>query len=1222
MSAPPDSTDESETVDQASSPYQGLMPFTEDRASLFFGRSLDVELISNNARAYPLSILYGPSGVGKSSVLQAGVMHHVRVENQERLDQYGAIETVVAYTGSWRDDPETLLARVIEEACERTLGSRPDAEAGRIDPTAIMQFCAANEVDLLLILDQFEELFLYHEDDVAGFAEILAKLVRPGARINVLISIREDALAQLDELEEAVAGVFDNILRLEHLDEESARSAIVEPLEHYNASVGPEANREIEPALVDVLIGEVQAGRVRVSDVAGHGGSAESSTPIPSSDVRVEAPFLQLVLTRLWEEETRRMSPMMRLSTLRELGGAQEIVRQHLDRVVHLFKSDELDVMVDAFGHLVTPSGSKIAHTASDLAELTSHDPAVVQDVLRRLCRGDQRILREVPGPIGQVDAEPRFEIFHDVLALAVLDWRRRWLADAAAMMQRTQLEAAKEKAERESRESHRRLRRARLVVTGLGLLVIACVVLGLLAVNQRNTASQNAALDEMQTLLDSDPSAALIAGLREWKPGRSAEYEDTFRTVLDAADNDVKLVLGSPVVASYFLADRKLVTISEDGFVRLWQGRIKRGRFTISATPVTAIDVTRKGASRVTSVGVAGDQRYVVLSTNDGNASVVELSNGEVRNLTRSAGSLTVVTADQGDGNTVAAYDDKGFAELYDVSSLRRIELPGFDSDVSSIVIDPTGRYVAAFTKDIRAGVWDLTSRQLVKSAKVRLEEGDAVDNVDGAFTSWDDLRPRLALIVTSRSQTGDVEEQLWDVARQRRPATQGFGPLAVNDIVTSDKRSALVVHADYVGRLSENGTDFDGYSDSADVVTSVGSAPRGHRRVALGNRSGDALIFEHSIGPIRRYLGHRGLITSIRFSPDGRYIATSSVDGTVRIWETPARKIVWETPKPMDFFGTQPGVIRVRYTPDGRFVIGADEAGHVVRIAGDGSTSKRKLANDSLAKTIDPAPDGSLVAVVPDQPARMPMFASFGDSDVPTLSPSDHELTAARWNPVEGRAQIAGGTARNTLELWSTRTDQRLTIDLGDARFAIRALEYTKDGSRIVTISESGGVRVINATDGRVERSWTAPRSNTVDISSNGRYVTTAGDDHTVRIWDTEDLDRPVHELTQAGSRGFIETVTLSNDDESSRVAATTVGGFLYVWDRQSGNLLAASQVHADDIADAAFDPTDADHLISASYDAVIVSHECAVCRLSADQLANFGRARLAQVVDLTEK
>ena len=59
-------------------PYAGLMPFTEEQAEFFFGREAEREIITANLMASRLTLLYGPSGVGKSSVLNAGVAHDLR----------------------------------------------------------------------------------------------------------------------------------------------------------------------------------------------------------------------------------------------------------------------------------------------------------------------------------------------------------------------------------------------------------------------------------------------------------------------------------------------------------------------------------------------------------------------------------------------------------------------------------------------------------------------------------------------------------------------------------------------------------------------------------------------------------------------------------------------------------------------------------------------------------------------------------------------------------------------------------------------------------------------------------------------------------------------------------------------------------------------------------------------------------------------------------------
>ena len=84
---------------------------------------------------------------------------------------------------------------------------------------------------------------------------------------------------------------------------------------------------------------------------------------------RVEAPYLQLVMQRLWEVERERGSSILRLATLTELGGAARITEEHLERALDSLSPAGRDVAAQMFHHLVTPSGTKIAHRTADLAE-------------------------------------------------------------------------------------------------------------------------------------------------------------------------------------------------------------------------------------------------------------------------------------------------------------------------------------------------------------------------------------------------------------------------------------------------------------------------------------------------------------------------------------------------------------------------------------------------------------------------------------------------------------------------------------------------------------------------------------------------------------------------------------------------------------------------------------------------------------------------------------
>src|SRR5207247_3589422 len=142
---------------------------------------------------------------------------------------------------------------------------------------------------------------------------------------------------------------------------------------------------------------------------------------------RIEAPYLQLVLARLWEVEAERGSKVLRRSTLGELGGAERIVQDHLERAMAALSPREKGAAAAMYNFLVTPSGTKIAHGIHDLAGYAAVDEGEASAVLRRLSA--ERIVRASfeNGP-----ATTRHAIFYHVLADAVLGWRRRFQADRA----------------------------------------------------------------------------------------------------------------------------------------------------------------------------------------------------------------------------------------------------------------------------------------------------------------------------------------------------------------------------------------------------------------------------------------------------------------------------------------------------------------------------------------------------------------------------------------------------------------------------------------------------------------------------------------------------------------------------------------------------------------------------------------------------------------------
>ena len=204
------------------SPYVGLAPFGEEDAEFFFGRDRERNLVISNLRSSRLTIFYGESGVGKSSLLNAGVVHQLRDVAERNRQASGLPGFAVVVFRDWQVDPLRGLLEEAKRAVDRTLGiHHGDSGSDSSSLADALRVCAEHAGGkLLVILDQFEEFFRYHPDKTGEeFAEEFAGAVNtPGLRANFLISIREDALAKLDRFKGRIPSLLSNTLRIRHLD--------------------------------------------------------------------------------------------------------------------------------------------------------------------------------------------------------------------------------------------------------------------------------------------------------------------------------------------------------------------------------------------------------------------------------------------------------------------------------------------------------------------------------------------------------------------------------------------------------------------------------------------------------------------------------------------------------------------------------------------------------------------------------------------------------------------------------------------------------------------------------------------------------------------------------------------------------------------------------------------------------------------------------------------
>jgi len=446
-------------------PYIGLRPYTEKDRRFFFGRERDEKIIASNLYGSRLTILYGASGVGKSSLLQAGITHHIRKKRAEGNPR--ELGTAVIYFNQWEN---TSFLQRLKQECQKGIQHVHETPLRAAPSLPLDEFLKASSSEfkgsILIILDQFEEYLLYPSlgNQRDAFDTELARAVnRRDVTATFLLGIREDSIARLDEhFRLRIPNLLGNTLKLEHLGLEDARRAIIEPLRVYREEVPHEGPIQIDEAAVIEILEQVRADNPLFAETFGQG-----TLPDEKRSDRVDTTFLQLVLLYLWEQEKEIGNAEITTEALERSQGAGNIASTYVDRTLSDFSAEEQEMCSRMFLFLVTPSGTKIPQRLTDLAVHAECSIDEARPVLTKMAQPPSMLLQRLSRP-------ERYQIRHDRLALAVLDWRNRF-------------EAEKKKQEivaqslRQQEEATNRLRQARLI-RRLSLITGAALLMALLA--------------------------------------------------------------------------------------------------------------------------------------------------------------------------------------------------------------------------------------------------------------------------------------------------------------------------------------------------------------------------------------------------------------------------------------------------------------------------------------------------------------------------------------------------------------------------------------------------------------------------------------------------------------------------------------------------------------------------------------------------------------------
>jgi WD40 repeat protein len=1115
-----------ETPQRPDCPYVGLQPFEEQHQAYFFGREREQRLIISNLLAAPLTILYGSSGVGKSSVLMAGVIPQLRRDRPK---------TPVIMFRSWaRSDCAEMLASACVEATWE--GARDQPRPSLSMPLdEILRACAeAAHATVLVILDQFEEYFLYHAktSDPDSFEVAFARAVnREDVDVGFLIALREDGLAKLDRFNERIPNLLGNRLRLEHLDEEGAAVAIRKPLAVWNDRGTPgEPPVEIEGALVDRLIEQVRIGQVSVGRGAGGGGSGEEVHV-------VEAPFLQLVLQRLWAEEVGKGSRVLRLSTLDGLKGAAAIVGRHLDQVIDQLDAEKQAVCASFFDRLVTPGGSKIACSKTDLLGWAGPLSGQVAAVLDFLSSHENRILRPVAGPVDRADTT-FYEIFHDVLAPAILDWSARY----TQAVERDR--AVKEAHEAANKRFQRR--RFRVAVALLSIAVFCCAV----AIYQwqeakraRRQAEANRKAAEAILASASDPIGALRLALAaadetlKANEGVETRAEEALRWTVQTSRLDRTLDLGRPVFDLAYHPVRPWLAVGTEATAEIWDLQTHRRIGLIPHTERVWRVAFDTASNRLMTA--AGKSAYLwSLDDPETPQMLMQFVHGDplFRAVALSRDGLWLATA----GGSTPPGDSKRLMKIWDVTAhsgepIQVINLEG--AWVMGLDFTPDGCCIA--TAAVERGskgrswneIWSIASGAKILSVP-STGPGDAVTfTPDGKalVTGNRDDRVRVWRPVV-RELDAIIDERAAQSARS--PLVKPAGMLTEIPPVPVEPEPilwtvrVLAGHVDRIRNVAVDPTGTRLASVGADNTARVWDAETGESLVTLvGHRKwiegvafspdGQKLLTGGRDGQVRIWdvASHTGSVNGIAFSHDGKSLATASGDRTVKVWNVGEDGLALR----WTLTGHTDTVYRVAFDPRGpRLVsVGFD---NTVRLwdVGLGQELRGFSGHRDQLRDVAFSGDGALLATAAADGTAMLWRIAGADRPIATVSHNEPQkptqVHTVTFHPDGNRWVTAG--LDGTIRSWDFQGQElgRITVP---KRAGVLSMALDRDGGTIAAVTANSRLYLwpiaamtpsqdIPPKEPKECERVKPPPCAAVAFSPDGRTLAVACHDNTVRLFD----------------------------------------------------------------------------------------------------------------------
>ena len=1022
-------------------PWIGLASYDEEKIAegyVFCGRSAATQELYSHVDNNLLVTMYGKSGIGKSSLLKAGLFPKLRGNGYFPVYIRFGRETV---TTSYSEIITATICNEIEKVgytTETTGIARPSGLPSATADSYLWNFFATtrfvdstgNTLFPVVVIDQLEELFFRDKEQLENLFRQIYLLIDDSPLLSsamseevitnyrFLLSIREDDFFRLEDMVERLRLVEmkHNRYRVTELSDSEAREVVGIP-------AGSLLARGEEDAIAKRII----------ETVKGENGEISSA-------------ILSLLCSRIFHSTTAKGENIITLNAvnafLRESGGNYlasfygPIITRLKDRRKWEYIEEEL----------VTKDGRRNSRHKS---EFDAHVPDC-----EFLFKGEMAILRCVTYSSGH---EPHVEIIHDILAKHLKESRNERL---------------------KKRESLKKWKTAITVAAIIAVTVFVYQYWTIIKSHDRFLITQSRYLiSEAGKEYD---RGNITKALRISLEALNRQYINEAGIMLRKCDippikgiySQSILQHESMVQSATFSPDGKYIaTTSTDSAVRIWD--------TKTGKPVTEL-LKHEGEVRATVF--SQDGKHIVTTAYDKSANIWEINTG--KRIKRWKGHIGYAeTSPNGKYILIkSSYQIFSDASIYDVKTGKTIKQL---SHVNTAVFSPDGEYFLTASDDSTASVWNVKTGELVTEP---LEHEGSV--ISAAFSH--DGR----YIVTVSS---DKTARVWD-AKSGEPVTEPLEhkDVVYSATFSPDGKYIVTVSDDNTARVWDAKSRIPATKplEHKNDVNSAAFSPDG-KYIVTASDDNTARVWDAESGKqVTEPLEHEDVVNSALFSPDGKYIVTTSYNNTARVWDAKTGKLLTE---PLKKIGVTPAtfssdgryiltasksnnktvivytnkresaaeplkhkssVNSAAFSPDGRYIVTAswDNTARVWD-AKSGEPVTEPLEHEDVVNSALFSPDGKYIVTTSyDNTARV----WDAKSGIPVTKPLEHKnyVNSAAFSP-DGK-YIVTASDDNTARVWDAKNGIPVTEPL-EHEFYVKSASFSPDGRYVVTASLDNTARIM---------------------------------------------------------------------------------------------------------------------------------------------------------------